>query len=192
VRQEFVAPFYTPSPQADDEDATWQDEEPLPPPPSRFQSLRQMTAFVIAMMAIGAVSALAWEYSGLRAASAGLAWPAFASVPAVPVAGKPQPEEQLAGIARELGDLKKSVGELTKAMQQLAASNGALQAGQQELRQRISTLPASSHWYSDTAALRLRFATPQPKPPAPAARAAQETTASVRRSESAPLTLRAP
>jgi len=102
--------------------------------------------------------------------------------------GKPQPEDQLARIAQELEGLKKSISDLS--MQQLAASNAALQVGQQELRQRISSLPASSHWYSDPAALRLRFALPQKPPaPTPAARAAvQETTATARRNEATTLT----
>jgi hypothetical protein len=199
-RAESAATLYKPS-HGDDEDAAWQDETIVPPPVSKLRTLLRMAGFVITMVGIGSGMAVAWEYSGLRMASANLAWPEFpslsASAPAAPpapaaAASKPQPDDQLARVTHELEGLKQNVAALTGAMQQLAATNAALQAGQQELRQRISSLPASSYWYSDHAALRLRFAI-QHKPPAPAARAAsQETTGSTRRSESAPLTLRAP
>jgi len=203
-RAESAATLYTPS-QDDDEDAAWQDEAIVPPPASKLRTLLRMAGFVITMVSIGAGMAVAWEYSGLRSASANLAWPEFpslsASAPAAapapaPVASKPQPDDQFARVTHELEGLKQNVAALSGAMQQLAAINAALQAGQQELRQRISSLPASSHWYSDHAALRLRFAIAhKPPAPAPAARAAtQDTTmtGSTRRSESAPLTLRAP
>src|SRR5262245_44882807 len=132
-RQESVPPLYTPPqdtpPQADDDDAAWHDEEVVAPAPSRFRRLLRMTGFVMAMLTTGAVMAVAWEFTGLREASGGLAWPALASAPAQDT-GKPQREDQLARLAQELEALRKSVGELSTGMQQLATSNAALQAGQ--------------------------------------------------------------
>jgi hypothetical protein len=191
-RQEFVAPVYTP-PQVGDEDVPWQDEDIPHLPRGRIRGLVRSTSFAVCMVVIGSSLAMAWEYSGLRAASASLAWPDIASVWA-PGPSQPQPEDQLARLVRELETLKKGVSELSVGMQQLAASNAALQAGQHELRQRLSSLPPNSHWYSDPVALRLRFSLPhRPATPAPTARAAApETTATARRNEGAPLTLRAP
>jgi len=190
-RQESVPPLYMP-PDPGDDDASWQDDEAAPPvsrPRSRLRGAR----FVAVMAAIGAGLALAWHFSGLRAAQGNLAWPSLSSL-SLQGPSRPEPEDRFARIAGELEALKKSVSELSAGVQQIAASNAALQASQQELRQRILMPPASSHWYSDPAALRLQFALPQ-RPAAVAAtpRAAPpETTASTRRNNNAPITLRAP
>ena len=187
-RQRFAPPIYATS-RPSDEDISWYGQDiPASRARQRPRWLR-LGAFVLSMVAIGTGLALVWHYSGLRRWSGELAWPAFAA--AAPKSAS-QPEEQLARIVRELDALKKSISDFGAGQQQITASIAALQAGQQELRQRISSIQAGSHWYSDPAALKLRFAIRQkPAAVASAPRAATPDNAA-RRNDSGPLPLRAP
>src|SRR5262249_6324350 len=138
---------------------------------SRPRRWLRIAKFLASMAAIGITMALAWDYSGLRAAYGDLGWLPLSSLSSQG-ASKPQPEDQIVRVTRELEALKKGVSDLSAGVQQIAVSNAALQTGQQELRQRISALPASSNWYSDPTALQLRFAIPHRPAPASAPRAA--------------------
>jgi hypothetical protein len=143
------------------------------------------------MILIGVGLALAWDYSGLRGEAVDLSQPAAAAQQQSATPPKPEPDARLARLLDELDALKKSISELKAGMQQLAAADAALQAGQQELRQRMAAGPASAYWYSDLAALQMRFVVHQKRTVVSSpARAAADATASIRRSESAPLPLR--
>ena len=149
------------------------------------------SGFVLGSIAAGVALALAWHYSGLRERAGDLSWSSTLAASPAQGASKPEAEDQLARILRELDALKKSVSDLSTGQQQIRGTVAALQASQQDLRQRISSAQAGSHWHSDVAALRLRFAIQQ-KPvtvgSAPRAPAPEQ----VARRESGPLPLLGP
>ena len=187
--QPFVSPDHPPSLSSDD-DLAWSDEEDTEYKSGESATWRA-SGFVLGSIAVGAVLALAWHYSGLRERVGDLSWSTLAASPDQG-ASKPGAEDQLARILRELDALKQSVSDLSTGQQQIRGSVAALQASQQDLRQRISSVQTGSHWHSDVAALRLRFAI-QPKPAtvgaAPRAPAPEQVA---RGSESGPLPLLGP
>lgn len=189
-QQPFALPIHLPSLPSDD-DLAWNDEEESPVSKADVSpAWLRASGFVLGSIAAGAVLALAWHHSGLRERAGDLSWPTLAASPAQG-ASKPGAEDQLARILRELDALKKSVGDLSTGQHQIRGTVAALQASQQDLRQRISSAQAGSHWHSDVAALRLRFAIQQ-KPvtvgSAPRAPAPEQ----VARRESGPLPLLGP
>jgi hypothetical protein len=134
--------------------------------------------------ALGVALALMWRSTGILP---GQFWPA-APEPAPQSASNPTTEERFSQLAQEPAALKKSISELASAQQQSIAGIAALQAGQQELRQRTSV--AYSYWYSEPA---LRFATrpaPSVSPPRTAAgQADAQVREGQRREGSRPLQL---
>ena len=190
-QQPFASPIHLPSLTSDD-DLTWNDEEENPESKADVSpAWLRASGFVLGSIAAGAMLALTWHHSGLRERAGDLSWPILAASPAQG-ASKAEAEDQLARILRELDALKKSVTDLSTGQQQIKGTVAALQASQQELRQRISTAQAGSHWHSDVAALRLQFAIQQ-KPvtvgSAPRAPAPEQVA---RRAESGPLPLLGP
>ena len=181
-------------PPDDDEELAWDEEEEEETVESsgvrRFlPSLR----FVSGMAALGVVLALGWRYSGAEQWAIGALQPTATSQTATGSAAS-APESDLAKSKRELEALKKTVGELAAANQEMAAKIAALQAGQQELRQRPSGPPLTP-WYSDLTAMKYRMVsenrtTGSITPRSPGARAEPRSTP--KPSEHAPLQLTAP
>jgi hypothetical protein len=187
-QQSFALPIHMPSLPSDD-DLAWNDQEENPKSKADVSPARlRASGFVLGSIAIGVALALAWHYSGLRERAGDLSWPTLAASPAQG-ASKRGAEDQLARILRELDALKKSVNDLSTGQQQIRGTVAALQASQQDLRQRISTAPAGSHWHSDVAALRLQFAIQQKPVTVGSAPRAPAPEQAARRAESGPLPL---
>jgi hypothetical protein len=116
------------------------EEEPVP-----FRPLRA-AALWLSMAVLGIMLALVWRNVGAQVWSDAQRWLASA---AGSTSSKSSPvEEQLGRIVRELDVIKKNLDELRAAQQQTAANVTFLQAGEEELRQRVSSFPRA-HWYSD-------------------------------------------
>jgi hypothetical protein len=175
-------------PPDDDEELTWDEEdEEETVESSGIRRFLPSLRFASSMAALGIVLALGWRYSGAEQWAIGALHPATGSAAS-------DPENDLARSKRELEALKKTVGELTAANQEMAAKIAALQAGQQELRQRPSGPPLTP-WYSDLTAMKYRMVsenrtTGSITPRSPGARAEPRSTP--KPSEHAPLQLTAP
>lgn len=185
-----------PSPD-DEEELAWEEvEEEYPAETADNGGVRRFLPslrFVSGMAALGVVLALGWRYSGVEKWAIGALQPAAASQAATGAAA-PAPESELARATRELEALKKTVGELAAANQQMAAKIAALQASQQELLERPAGPPLRP-WYSDLTAMKYRMVTEHRTtgsitPRAPTARAEPRSTP--KPSERAPLQLSAP
>jgi hypothetical protein len=186
-----------PSPD-DEEELAWEEveEEAYPAETADQSGVRRFLPsmrFLSGMATLGVVLALGWRYSGVEKWAIGALQPAAASQAATGTAA-PAPESELVRTTRELDALKKTVGELAAANQQMAAKIAALQASQQELLQRPAGPPLTS-WSSGPATMKYRIvADPRPTgsitPRAPTARAEPRSTP--KPSENAPLQLTAP
>jgi hypothetical protein len=197
-RQPFAPPTYRAPPPGgddaavDDYDGHWADEELRSPPLRQRPAWLRFGVFLAGMSLIGASLAFGFDHSGLRAHAAAWSWPA-----AVPQFGtsppKPQADDRLTSALAEIGALHRSVSELNAKVQQLATTNAALQTGEQELRQRMASPRANAYWYSDPAALGLRFVAHQRRLAAASpAHATTETTGTIRHNDNAPQSLRPP
>jgi hypothetical protein len=161
--------------------------------PRHFRPFR-VVALWLSMAALGVVLALVWRNIGTQAWSDTQRWLAFAASSA---SSKSSPvEEQLGRIVRDLDGLKKNMDELRAVQQQTAANVTFLQAGEQELRQRMSSF-SGTHWYSDLGILIYRTAA-EKKPAAaaspklmPTARvqSATQSASAGKRDNGAPLSL---
>jgi hypothetical protein len=161
--------------------------------PGHFRPFRAV-ALWLSMAVLGVVLALVWRNIGAQVWSDTQRWLAFAAGSASRTSSPV--EEQLGRIAGDLDALKRHMDELRAAQQQTAANVTFLQAGEQELRQRMSSFPGT-HWYSDFAILTYRTAAE--KKPAAAASPKLMPTARLpsegqearvdRRDERAPLSL---
>jgi hypothetical protein len=146
----------------------------------------------VIMLAVGVGLAFGWRYSGLEQ------WaysPAGSTAQAAQgVQGAATPESELSRVGREVDALKKRISELAAANQQLTANIAALQAGQQDLRQRTPNVLANG-WHAQAEIMRYSMvaqpkgATSLPKP-RPAART--EARSAPRPAPQAPLQLSAP
>jgi hypothetical protein len=186
-----------PSPD-DDEELAWEDveedEDPAETVEDRgVQRFLPSLPFLFGMVALGIVLALGWRYSGVEKWAVNALRP-VAALQAATGADTPAPESDLARATRELDALKKTVGELAAANQEMAAKIAALQAGHQELRQRPSGPPLTP-WYSEPTAMKYRMVTEHrttgsiaPRPPT----ARVETRSTPKPGEHAPLQLTAP
>ena len=182
----------------DDEDLAWEEveEDDFPAETAEDRGIRRFLPslpFLSGMAALGIVLALGWRYSGVEKWAINALQPAAASQAAT-AASAPAPESELARTTRELDALKKTVGELSAANQQMAAKIAALQASQQELLLRPSGPPLTS-WSSGPATMKYRIVadprtTGSIAPRAPTARA--EPRSAPKPSENAPLQLTAP
>jgi hypothetical protein len=175
---------------ADDELALADDFEDEPvdeSSPARTWQFLPSPRFAAAMLALGVALALGWRYSGLEQ------W-AFApptnTAQAAQVAAPP--EGELARMGRELDALKKTINELSAVNQQLTAHIAALQAGQQELKQRSVNVQASG-WHAQADAMKYQMVA-QPKAVAGLPKPRPTVRAEVRtpRAAEAPLQLTAP
>jgi hypothetical protein len=143
------------------------------------------------MAALGIALALGWRYSGIEQ------WKfkrAPVTAQAAPAAAAPAPESELARVTREVEALKKTLNEVIAANHQLTATVTALQAGQQELKQRAASVHTNG-WHAQAAAMKYQMVA-QPKGTTgsvksrPAARA--EVRAAPKPAVNAPLQLAAP
>jgi hypothetical protein len=185
-------------PPEDGEELEWEEveEEAYPAETADQSGVRRFLPslrFLSGMAALGIVLALGWRYSGAEEWAIGALRPAAASQAATATSA-PAPEGDLARTTREIDALKKTVGELAAANQQMAAKIAALQASQQELLQRPSGPPLTS-WSSGPATMKYRIVTDHRTtgsitPRAPTARAEPRSTP--KPSENAPLQLTAP
>ena len=146
-------------PPDDDEELAWDEvEEDHPADTVENVGVRRFLPsirFLSSMAALGIVLALGWRYSGVEKWAIGALQPTTASQTATGSAAS-APESDMARSKRELEALKKTVGELAAANQEMAAKIAALQAGQQDLRQRPSGPPLTP-WYSDLTTMKYRM-----------------------------------
>lgn len=126
-----------------------------------------MTRFLIAVL-IGIGATLVWQSSYgdatremVVAQAPALAWLVSASAMKSPNAGATSPDQgqQLAPLASNLDVVRRSVEALAARQEQMAQSIATLQAGEQDIRQRMSS-PALSQSQASV---------PQQKPPQPRA-----------------------
>jgi hypothetical protein len=112
---------------------------------------------LVCLTALGFTLALGYRYSGLTPQQL---WPFTPTV----VAAQPAAtiESELARTLRELDTLKKSVGKLTTANQQLGAAVTALEAGQQAIQQRVASAQFQG-WHSIPPTMKFRMIAIQPK-----------------------------
>jgi len=140
------------------------------------------------MISTGVALAIFWHYADIPH------WPAWNTlgISSARSAGHQDSEDRLARIVSDLETLRKSIGDLGASQQQVMASMATLQAGQQDLRQRLAAAQTGPHWYSDPAALRLRFAIAQKNAPVAAAPRMATAENVARRHDGGPLELAAP
>lgn len=120
------------------------DRNGLSKPPI-LPSVRLLAATAL----FGVALALVWGSTGIRVGE-------FLAASEPPVQTNPKADEQFARLVQELDAVRKSIGDLTVAQEQLNTRFAALQESQQELRQRASA--TLSYWYSEPA-LRLAIVT---------------------------------
>jgi hypothetical protein len=131
---------------------------------------RTLTWFSIAVL-IGVGATLGWQSYGdaakemLVARAPMLAWVLSASTTKSPVvaATATDPMLQLAPLASNLDVLRRSVDQLAAKQDQVTQNIAALQAVEEDIRQKVSTTPPSP------AAAPQAASAPQPKPPQPRA-----------------------
>ena len=141
---------------------------------------RTLFRFSIAVL-IGVGATLGWQSYGdeakemLVARAPTLAWVLSVSTTKSPVvaATSPDPMQQLAPLASNLDVVRRSVEQLAAKQEQLAQNIAALQAVEEDIRQKVSSTPPSP---APQAA-----SIPQPKPPQPSAQPSAVRSSSVPR-----------
>ena len=140
--------------------------------------VRSLTRFSITVL-IGVGATLGWQSYGDEARNMAIAQaPTLAwlmsiptTKPAAMVATSPDPAQQLAPLASNLDAVRRSVEQLAVKQDQMAQNIAALQAVEEDIRQKMSSAPPSL--FQQTAPIA------QPKPPQPRAQspAAQSSSA---------------
>jgi hypothetical protein len=140
--------------------------------------LRALTRFFIAVL-IGVGATLGWQSYGDEARNMAIAQaPTLAWLMSIPttrpaamVATSPDPAQQLAPLASNLDAVRRSVEQLAVKQDQMAQNIAALQAVEEDIRQKMSSAPPSL--FQQTAPIA------PPKPPQPRAQspAAQSSSA---------------
>ena len=128
--------------------------------------LRTLTRFFIAVL-IGVGATLAWQSHGdaaremLQAWSPTLAWllPVSTTKSAVVAATSPDPAQQLGPLAFNLDFVRRSVEQIAAKQEQMAQDIAALQAVEEDIRQKMASAPPPQPATS----------LPQPKQPQPRA-----------------------
>lgn len=152
-------------PAATDDEWVWdEDTEPSEnDAPTELRSRAMPSVHILACLTLlGFGLALGYRYAGLQP------WwpfkPSQATAQAAPATATTPPaaDSELARTVRELDALKKTVGDLTAANQQLAAAVTALKAGQQDLQQRIASAQFQG-WHSVTPVMTFRIVAVSPK-----------------------------
>src|SRR5712671_3315981 len=141
---------------------------------------RTLTRFFIAVL-FGVGATLAWQSHGdaaremVVARAPTLAWllSVSATKPPVVAATPPDPMQQLEPLASNLDVVRRSVEQLAAKQEQMAQNIAALQAVEEDIRQKMSSTPPSP---SQQAA-----SIPQPKPPQPRAQSSAVQSSSVPR-----------
>ena|SRR6516165_9726247 len=113
--------------------------------------LRTLTRFFIAVL-IGVGATLAWQSHGdaaremLQAWSPTLAWllPVSTTRSAVVAATSPDPVQQLGPLAFNLDFVRRSVEQIAAKQEQMAQNIAALQAVEEDIRQKMSFTPPSA------------------------------------------------
>ena len=143
--------------------------------------LRSLTRFSIAAL-IGVGATLAWQQSYGDAAkemviarAPMLAWALSVSTTKSPVvaATSPDPMQQLAPLTFNLDVVRRSVDQLAAKQGQMAQNIAALQAVEEDIRQKVSSTPP--------APAQQAASIPQPKPPQPKAPSSAVQSSSVPR-----------
>ena len=137
--------------------------------------VRSLTRFLIAVL-IGVGATLGWQSYGdeakemLVARAPTLAWVLSVSTTKSPdVAATPM--QQLAPLASNLDVVRRSVEQLAAKQEQIAQNIATLQAVEEDIRQKMSSVPPSPQAAS----------IPQPKPPQPRAQSSAMQSSSVPR-----------
>ena len=142
--------------------------------------LRSLTRFSIAAL-IGVGATLSWQSYGdaakemVIARAPTLAWLLSISTTKPPVVAttSPDPMQQLAPLASNLDVVRRSVEQLAAKQEQMAQNIAALQAVEEDIRQKVSSTPPSP---APQAA-----SIPQPTPPQPRAQPSAVRSSSVPR-----------
>ena len=140
---------------------------------------RTLTRFSIAVL-IGVGATLGWQSYGdaakemLAAQAPTLAWVLSVSTKSPVVAAtSTDPMQQLAPLASNLYVVQRSVEQLAAKQEQMAQNIAALQAVEQDIRQKMSSTPS--------APAQQAASIPQPKPPQPKAQSSAVQSSSVPR-----------
>ena len=141
---------------------------------------RTLTRFFIAVL-IGVGGTLAWQSHGdaaremVVARAPTLAWLLSVSTTKSPAvaATAPDPVQQLEPMASNLDVVRRSVEQLTAKQEQMAQNIAALQAVEEDIRQKMSSTPP--------APAQQAASIPQPKPPQPRAQSSAVQSSSVPR-----------
>jgi hypothetical protein len=141
---------------------------------------RTLTRFSIAVL-IGVGATLGWQSYGDSAKEMLVGWaPTLASVLSVSTTKSPvvaatstDPMQQLAPLASNLDVVRRSVEQLTAKQEQMAQNIAALQAVEEDIRQKMSSTPP--------APAQQAASIPQPKPPQPRAQSSAVQSSSVPR-----------
>ena len=141
---------------------------------------RTLTRFSIAVL-IGVGATLGWQSYGdvakemLVARAPTLAWVLSVSTTKSPVvaATSTDPMQQLAPLASNLDVVRRSVEQLAAKQEQMAQSIAALQAVEEDIRQKLSSTPPPPAQQAASI--------PQPKPPQPKAQSSAVQSSSVPR-----------
>jgi hypothetical protein len=141
---------------------------------------RTLTRFSIAVL-IGVGATLGWQSYGdvakemLVARAPTLAWVLSVSTTKSPVvaATSTDPMQQLAPLASNLDVVRRSVEQLAAKQEQMAQNIAALQAVEEDIRQKLSSTPP--------APAQQAASIPQPKPPQPKAQSSAVQSSSVPR-----------
>src|SRR6266446_3038695 len=142
--------------------------------------LRSLTGFSIAAL-IGVGATLGWQFYGDAAKEMVIARaPPLARLlsisttkPPVVATTSPDPMQQLAPLASNLDVVRRSVEQLAAKQEQMAQNIAALQAVEEDIRQKVSFTPP--------APAQQAASIPQPKPPQPKAQSSAVQSSSVPR-----------
>jgi hypothetical protein len=149
-------------------------------PPVGRRMLRTLTRFFIAVF-IGVGATLAWQSYGDEARNMAVARaPTLAWLLSVPktklpavAATSPDPAQQLEPLVSNLDVVRRSVEQLAAKQDQMTQNIAALQAVEEDIRQKISSAPPSPAQQAAPS--------PQPKPPQPRAQSSAAQSSSVPR-----------
>jgi hypothetical protein len=174
-RRPLKAPIHSPHP------SRLNDREVASDRPSIGRRIfRTLTRFSIAVL-IGVGATLGWQSYGdaakemLVARAPTLAWVLSVSTTKSPVvtATSTDPMQQLAPLASNLDVVRRSVEQLAAKQEQMAQNIAALQAVEEDIRQKMSSTPPVPAQQAASI--------PQPKPPQPKAQSSAVQSSSVSR-----------